>query len=164
MADTTLSRDVVGLLTFALHDEDGTWLEGTEGSRLFAYLHGHENLPAALEAVLEGLGANDTFDQVVENAFGEATGREPQRIRKKDLPKNAREQAAPGLNFVAADSEGKGHRLWITQVKGSQVWVTTEHPLAGKNLRFSGVVARIRQATAAELEHGHAHGPGGHNH
>jgi FKBP-type peptidyl-prolyl cis-trans isomerase SlyD len=38
------------------------------------------------------------------------------------------------------------------------------HPLAGKDLHFSGSIAEVREATTEELEHGHVHGKGGHQH
>jgi FKBP-type peptidyl-prolyl cis-trans isomerase SlyD len=38
------------------------------------------------------------------------------------------------------------------------------HPLAGKNMHFKGEVVGIRDATAEEMEHGHVHGEGGHQH
>jgi FKBP-type peptidyl-prolyl cis-trans isomerase SlyD len=38
------------------------------------------------------------------------------------------------------------------------------HPLAGQDLHFSGSIVDIREATSDEIAHGHAHGPGGHEH
>ncbi len=40
------------------------------------------------------------------------------------------------------------------------VVVDFNHPLAGKTLHFDVTVREVREATAEELEHGHAHGPG----
>ena len=42
--------------------------------------------------------------------------------------------------------------------------VDGNHPLAGVALNFDIKVEAIREATAEELEHGHAHGPDGHHH
>ena len=38
------------------------------------------------------------------------------------------------------------------------------HPLAGKALEFAIDIVDVREATAEEIQHGHAHGPGGHQH
>jgi FKBP-type peptidyl-prolyl cis-trans isomerase SlyD len=42
--------------------------------------------------------------------------------------------------------------------------VDLNHPMAGKDLHFSIEIAEVRPATAEELEHGHVHGEGGHQH
>jgi FKBP-type peptidyl-prolyl cis-trans isomerase SlyD len=38
------------------------------------------------------------------------------------------------------------------------------HPLAGVDLHFEGSIADIRPATQDEIDHGHVHGEGGHQH
>ena len=38
------------------------------------------------------------------------------------------------------------------------------HPLAGVTLNFDVAVVEVRDATAEELSHGHAHAPGAHDH
>ena len=40
--------------------------------------------------------------------------------------------------------------------------VDTNHPMAGKTLIFDIEIVDVREASAEELSHGHAHGPGGH--
>jgi FKBP-type peptidyl-prolyl cis-trans isomerase SlyD len=44
------------------------------------------------------------------------------------------------------------------------VTVDANHPLAGETLHFDVSVKDVRDASAEELAHGHAHGPGGHHH
>lgn len=162
--EDSLRPGIVGLLDYTLTDEEGQVLETTGGGRLLAYLHGHDNLPAPMEEVLTGLKEGDTFDTTLVAPFGEASGVEPQAVKRKDLPKDMRERLHVGMRFSSPGSSGEPVQLWVTKLKGAQVWLTTEHPLAGKNLRFQGTVARVREPSQAELEHGHAHGPGGHHH
>jgi FKBP-type peptidyl-prolyl cis-trans isomerase SlyD len=38
------------------------------------------------------------------------------------------------------------------------------HPFAGKTLTFEIVIDKVRDATADELSHGHAHGADGEHH
>ena len=52
----------------------------------------------------------------------------------------------------------------VTQLTGDLVTLDGNHPLAGQNLNFEVEVAEVRAATAEELQHGHAHGPGDHHH
>ncbi|MEM6926786.1 MAG: peptidylprolyl isomerase [Myxococcota bacterium] len=157
----TLEEGRVGLLMYALFDEEGAILDGTTQGRLFAYLHGHGNLPEALEKVLEGMTEGTNFDETVSDAFGPKTDVEPQRVRRNDLPKDVRDKAAAGMPFAAPGSDGTVHQLWITKVQGASVYLTPEHPLAGKTVRFTGQVTRVREATPAELDHGYAHGADG---
>ena len=49
-------------------------------------------------------------------------------------------------------------------VKDEVVTVDGNHPLAGVTLNFSVEIKDVRDATEEELEHGHAHGEGGHHH
>ena len=53
---------------------------------------------------------------------------------------------------------------WLLKVGGSVVDIDTNHPLAGVTLNFDIEITDVREATTEELEHGHAHGPGGHHH
>lgn len=53
--------------------------------------------------------------------------------------------------------------ITIEEVKEESVKVNANHPLAGEVLHFNVSVEEVRVATAEELEHGHAHGPGGHS-
>ena len=52
----------------------------------------------------------------------------------------------------------------LLKVGHTMVTIDANHPMAGKALHFSVGVVEVRQASAEELSHGHAHGPGGHQH
>jgi FKBP-type peptidyl-prolyl cis-trans isomerase SlyD len=44
------------------------------------------------------------------------------------------------------------------------VYLDGNHPLAGEDLIFDIEITGMREATPEELQHGHIHGPGGHEH
>jgi FKBP-type peptidyl-prolyl cis-trans isomerase SlyD len=46
----------------------------------------------------------------------------------------------------------------------SVVVVDLNHAMAGKDLHFDVEIVEVREASAVELEHGHVHGEGGHQH
>ena len=52
----------------------------------------------------------------------------------------------------------------VTNVGDENVTLDMNHPLADVTLHFDVEVMEVRDATAEELEHGHVHGPGGHQH
>jgi FKBP-type peptidyl-prolyl cis-trans isomerase SlyD len=53
----------------------------------------------------------------------------------------------------------------VKELRRESIVVDLNHPLAGRTLHFDVRVLSIRDATPAELSHGHAHGPhGGHEH
>ena len=49
-------------------------------------------------------------------------------------------------------------------LEGGEVKLDANHPLAGVTLHFDVEVMEVREATSEEIEHGHVHGPGGHEH
>ena len=42
--------------------------------------------------------------------------------------------------------------------------IDANHPLAGKTVIFDVEIIDVREATQEEIDHGHAHGAGGHQH
>ena len=52
----------------------------------------------------------------------------------------------------------------VAEVKDDSVVIDFNHPLAGKDLTFDVEIIEVRDATDEEKSHGHAHGPGGHQH
>ena len=51
----------------------------------------------------------------------------------------------------------------MIEVEGDEVVLTRTHPLAGVTLKFDVTITKVREATAEEIEHGHAH-EGEHHH
>jgi FKBP-type peptidyl-prolyl cis-trans isomerase SlyD len=52
----------------------------------------------------------------------------------------------------------------VVEITDKEVTVDGNHPLAGKIIKFEGIITDVRAATKEELEHGHVHGDGGHHH
>jgi len=68
-------------------------------------------------------------------------------------------------NYIPMQDQN-GYSLQGKVVKRGLDKVTMDfnHPMAGKNLHFTGDVLSVREATEEELHHGHVHGEGGHHH
>jgi FKBP-type peptidyl-prolyl cis-trans isomerase SlyD len=69
-----------------------------------------------------------------------------------------------GMQFEAQTGNGESVPVTVTGVTDETVTVDGNHPLAGKNLNFDVSIESVRDATQEELDHGHVHGPGGHDH
>ena len=68
------------------------------------------------------------------------------------------------MQFHAQGPNGETLIVTVTEVSGDDVTVDGNHPLAGVQLNFDVKVIDVRDATAEEVDHGHAHGPEGHHH
>jgi len=159
-----LSNTVV-TLTFQLYDTDGTLLEQTDEP--IAYLHGgHSGMLPKLEEALAMKKAGDTVSVSVEpvDAFGDY---DPELVKVEPvdrLPKGVK----VGMQFEAYanpdDEEGEGVVFTVTDVAEGKVVLDGNHPWAGKRLRFDCHILDVRPATEEEVQHGHVHGAGGHQH
>ncbi len=160
-----ITKDSVVQFNYTILDEQGQKLESNQGETPVAYLHGHNNMMPGVEKALEGKQAGDSFTVTLppEETYGVRNESEEaiQRIPVKHL--QGAKVWKPGM--VAVVNTDKGQRQ-VTIIKKGQFMVTvdTNPPLAGKTLTFELSVKEVREATAEEISHGHAHGVGGHHH
>jgi FKBP-type peptidyl-prolyl cis-trans isomerase SlyD len=56
-----------------------------------------------------------------------------------------------------SDSQGNRMDGKVMAVTAENVKMDFNHPLAGHHLHFSGEVIEVRDASAEEIAHGHAH-------
>lgn len=162
-APLTVADDRVVLFHYVLKDEAGEVLDAS-GEHAMVYLHGHHNIVPGLEKQLTGKAVGDELTAVVppEEAYGTFDEEAYQKVPRKEMPKDLDLQVGMPLHFRASD--GRIATLFVTDIKGAWVTVTSNHPLAGKTLTFDVAITGIREATPDELTHGHAHGPDGHHH
>ena len=160
----TLTAGKVGIFEYTLKDDTGKVIDSSSGKSPMVYLHGAQNIVPGLEKALEGQAVGGVLDVVVppEEGYGESSGQEPQVVPRREFPKDV--NLLVGMGLRAQDSEGKPFVIYISDIRGSRVLVTTDHPLSGKNLNFHVEVVGIRDATSDEIAHGHAHGLDGHAH
>lgn len=159
----TISENKVVAIDYVLTDNDGQILDQSDNGQ-FVYLHGAHNIIPGLEKALVGKNAGDTFDVSVspEEGYGERNDTMLQTVSIEMF--ESPEHVVIGQQFHAQSPEGEHILITISHIEGDQVTIDANHPLAGQQLNFKGTVVDIRDATAEELQHGHAHGPGGHHH
>ncbi len=157
-----IENNKVALIEYTLTDDKGEQIDASNGNPL-AYLHGHGNLIPGLEKQLEGKAVSDKFKAVVAaaDAYGERVDALVQTVGKEMF--QGVEELEVGMRFEAQSEQGM-HSVEVTAVDGDQVTVDGNHPLAGLELTFEVEVTGVRESTPEEVEHGHAHGAGGHQH
>ena len=149
---------------YTLTDDDGQQLDSSAGKEPLAYLHGAGNIIPGLESALEGKSVRDAM--VVDVTAAEGYG-EIQKELIQEVPRasfQGVDEIEVGMQFEAQTGEGGTVPVTVVAVTDEIVTVDGNHPLAGKNLHFDVTIEDVRDASAEELEHGHVHGPGGHNH
>lgn len=159
-----IGSEKVVLIHYTLTDDSGQVLDSSSGREPLAYLHGKGNIIPGLEKALEGKQAGDKVNVAVEPAEG--YGERDERL-VQDVPREAFEnveEVNPGMQFQAQNEQGQARIVTVTKVADDLITIDANHPLAGANLNFDVEVTEVREPTAEELEHGHVHGPGGHNH
>lgn len=126
-------------------------------------LLGHGNLMRGLEEAVLGHSAGEAFSTTLgpEQAFGLRREDWQQRVSKKHFASNVRFR--PGLRLPLATDQGT-RTVTVLKVGNKFIDVDLNHPLAGQTVVFNVEILDIREATAEEITHGHAHGPGGHHH
>lgn len=65
---------------------------------------------------------------------------------------------------VAVNSKQGQRQVSVTKVVKFNVDVDLNHPLAGRTLVFAMEIVDVREASEEEINHGHVHGPEGHEH
>lgn len=147
---------------FAL-PEAGEALESSREREPLTILLGHNGIIPGLESALIGKAEGDRFEVEIPaaEAYGEVRADFVQRVPKKYFRDPA--QLRPGMQTSVGTNEGP-RLVTVLKVGMSVVDVDLNHPLAGQDLKFEIEMVEVREASPEELAHGHAHGPGGHQH
>jgi FKBP-type peptidyl-prolyl cis-trans isomerase SlyD len=96
----------------------------------------------------------------VEDAFGARDESLVRTIPKSEFPPGVK--VGGQLQGVGAD--GQPAVFNVVKIKGPEVHLDGNHPLAGEALKFSCKVTAVRAASAEEIAHRHVHGAHGHQH
>lgn len=158
----TITPESVVTLHYKVSSEDGTELDSSFGKQPLTVLLGRRFLIEGLETALTGKQQGDSFsvDVEPEQAYGLRMDELVQRV-----PKNLFEgmEVEVGMSFRAT-TEGGEQSVIVIETTDDEVVVDGNHPLAGVPLSFEVEVVAVREPTADELAHGHAHGAGGCGH
>ena len=136
----------------------GEVFDSSEGRDPLTFLVGHKQMIPGFEEELMGAkkGERRTFTLEPDRAYGQKMEEAIQTI-----PKDMFGDIEPEVGMTLMSDVGPFN---VTAVDGDTITVDFNHKLAGETLEFSVEVVDVRPASEEELSHGHAHGPGGHEH
>lgn len=156
-----IEKDTAVTLRYKVADLQGKLLE--ESKEPMVYLHGgYGNTFPKIEEALQGRepGYQTTLELQPPDAFGLRDESLVQTIPKTQFPPGVK----VGGQLEGRGADGHAQVFTVVKIKGDQVLLDGNHPMAGKALRFNLTVTEVRAATEEEIAHGHVHGEHGHHH
>lgn len=166
-------KNKVVSIVYELHVDDGEgdkeFFEKVDENEPFAFLFGADNILPKLEEAMAGKTLGDAFDVFIdfENGYGDYDESRKVIVPKSAFKENGEKQhhlMKVGNVVSMRDDQGNPLRGEILKIDYRGVLMDFNPPLAGYDLYFSGKIVGIRDADESEIEHGHAHAPGGHHH
>ncbi len=151
-------------------DSTETFMEKTNEENPLVFISGIGNLLPEFEKNLWGKVAGDSFDFSLsaEEGYGP---KEDDKLATLPIGlfldadgKFDAEMIKVGNYVPMMDNAGHQHQGLVLNVGLENITMDFNHPMAGRNLHFSGTIGSVREATSEELDHGHVHGEGGHHH
>lgn len=166
-----IEKNAVVSVMYELRDSDaqGEVLEVANRNEPFVFLFGAENVLPDFESNMFGLKEGDTFSFGIacEDAYGESSEDAvvgvPMDVFTID-GKIAHDLLIPGVSIPLRNEDGHIMEGVVLGTEEDMVLMDFNHPMAGRDLHFSGKILKVRPATPEEIAHGHVHGDGGHHH
>lgn len=150
-------------LAYTLKDNDENVIDKSDDGS-FCYLHGASNIIPGLESALAGMTSGEELSVSIppEEAYGVRDDEKIQTVPREMFP--SEQEIEPGMQFHAQSPDGNTLVVTIAKVEEDSIVVDGNHPLAGVQLNFDVRIMEVREATSEEIDHGHVHGPEGHQH
>ena len=156
-----ITQDKVVELDYKL-TVNGEVIDQSEPGDPLVYLQGHSNIIPGLERALEGKTVGDELQVTVqpEDGYGERDEENVDELSREDFE----DDVEVGATYYAQAEDGSVIPFTVMSVDGEKITVDFNPPLAGMVLNFDVKVLNVRDATPEELDHGHAHSDGDHDH
>lgn len=167
----TIKEKMVVSLSYKLTDhKTGEKIEETTPENPMVFLYGVGGILPQFEENIQGKQVGDSFAFHIESdvAYGPASEDQiamiPIDVFRDEAGAFDESYFVPGALIPMSDNEGNHLRGRILELTPELIKMDFNHPLAGTDLHFEGNIVGIRPATQDEMDHGHVHGEGGHQH
>ena len=170
---TQISANKVVTITYDLsvtdENQEKVLVESADTDAPMVFLFGQSGLPEEFERQLADKNTGDafSFSLTPEQAYGDYDAQAVVEIPRSvfEIDGQTDEEMLQVGNFLPmADNQGHHMQGKVVEISDDTVKMDFNHPLAGMVMHFDGKVADVREATAEEMDHGHVHGEGGHQH
>lgn len=164
-----IEANKVVTLSYKLTDhKSGEKIEETTPENPMVFLFGAGSLVPEFEINIHGKNIGDKFKFTIlaENAYGNASDivKIPIDSFLNEDGEIEEEFVFVGANLPMSDNDGNEMEGTVLSITKDYIEMDFSHPLAGTDLSFEGEILGIREATTEEINHGHVHGEGGHQH
>ena len=162
-----VDKNRVVTIDYELTDASGQLIETSKGQGPLSYLHGAGTILPALEDELAGKQPGESVQATLppDRAYGEREEELRQAVPRDRFQGQGDVEIQVGMQFRGQLGQTGEERVFtVVDVSDQAVTIDGNHPLAGVTLNFAVEVVEVRDATPEEIEHGHPHGPGGHEH
>lgn len=143
---------------YVLTNNRGEKLDSSEGGPPFSFLADAGQIIPGLDRELQTLpvGEKRRINVKAADAYGP---RDEQLVIKVPRARIPAAEIRIGDRFRTS-RDARAAVVTVTALSDTEVTLDGNHPLAGEDLTFDVEVTAVREATAEEIAHGHAHGPG----
>jgi len=156
-----VAKNTVVSIAYTLKDTEGNILDTAEESSPLVYLHGCGNLIVGMERAIDDRAVGESFEITIppDEAYGTFDDELVWELDKSQFEGVGDFEV--GSQFLL-EMDDQQILVEIVEIQDEFVIVDGNHELADETLEFEVKVVDVRDATPEEIEHGHVHGPEGH--
>lgn len=158
-----VSKDKVVSVSYELK-VDGEIVDRAEVENPMQFIYGNGTLIQSFENNIKDMKSGDAFDFSIpaDQAYGQVMSEYILKLPINIFEREGEvdhEMVKVGARLPMVDQEGNQLNGLVIDVKDDHVMMDFNHPLAGRDLHFTGKVQDVREASDEELSHGHVHNP-----
>jgi len=158
----TIEDNLVVTMNYEL-SVDGEVVDSSDDGDAITFLQGAGQIISGLEEAIYGLRVGDKKNISIQpkDGYGEVDPESIMIVPKDEFPEDFPLKLGTEVTVQPEDDSDEladEMEAIIVAINDESVTLDFNHPLAGKELHFNVHILNIREATAEEIEHGHAHG------
>jgi len=137
-------------VNYWLKNSEGVVIDTSEGGVPMVFIQGSKNTIQGIQDAVVGRSVGDKIEAIIppELAYGQHDPELTSVVSRSVF--DGVEQVSVGMKFQT-NTGGEAKVVQVVDVKGEDVVIDANHPLAGLTLTFELEVVKVREATEHEL-------------